>query len=216
MAQLMTPFNPLAYDPTQSVGQLPVGKHLVRIKSNEVKANAANTGGYIQFNLETEDGNSGAYRLNLYHENQQTVEIAHKQLSALCHVLGFFQPLMDLDVLNGIPFYVEVEQQKNDPKYTQVKKVYDANGLEPGQAGAVAPPAGFSQPAAPPAQPAAPSFAPPQTQAAPELQQQAFPQQQPTQPATAQWGQQPQQAAAPAGFAPQQTAAPVTPPWGKK
>lgn len=137
--QLIQPFNAQQYDPTQGVGSLPIGKHPVVIESSEVKANKANDGGYLQLNLRIIDGpqagTTGAYRLNLYHSNQQTVEIAHRQLSAICHVIGVFQ-VTDSSQLHGLPFLIEVGPQKNDPQYTEVKKVFDMNGNEPGKAGA--------------------------------------------------------------------------------
>lgn len=140
--QLIQAFNAQQYDPTQGVGSLPIGKHPVIIESSEVKANKANDGGYLQLNLRIIDGpqqgTTGAYRLNLYHSNQQTVEIAHRQLSAICHVIGVFQ-VTDSSQLHNLPFLIEVGPQKNDPQYTEVKKVFDMNGNEPGKAGAGAP-----------------------------------------------------------------------------
>lgn len=142
MATLMQTFDPNMYDPTQGVGGLPVGRHPVIIERDEVKANRANDGGYLQFDLRIIDGplqgTTGAYRLNLYHNNPQTVEIANRQLSALCHVTGQFrlgQNGNDTSVLHNIPFMVEVAPQKNDPQYTEVKKVMDRNGNEPTKGG---------------------------------------------------------------------------------
>lgn len=138
MAQLIQPFNAQQFDPTQGVGGLPIGRHPVVIESSEVKANKANDGGYLQLDLKIIDGpqqgTTGAYRLNLYHSNQQTVEIAHRQFSAVCHVVGVFN-VQDSGQLHGIPFVIEVGPQKNDPQYTEVKKVFDMNGNEPGKAG---------------------------------------------------------------------------------
>ncbi len=140
MSQLMQPFNPLQFDPTQSAGQLPIGKHPVIIESDEVKANSKNDGGFLQLNLRVIEGpNAGAtgpYRLNLYNNSQQAVEIAHKQLSAICHVVKVFQlgaSGNDTSVLHNIPFIVEVGPQKADPQYTEIKKVYDIQGNEPGK-----------------------------------------------------------------------------------
>ncbi|MBN46249.1 MAG: hypothetical protein CMH23_07225 [Methylophaga sp.] len=138
MAQLIQAFNAQQYDPTQGVGGLPIGRHPVVIESSEVKANSKNDGGYLQLNLKIIDGpqqgTTGAYRLNLYHSNQQVVEIAHRQLSAVCHCVGVFN-VQDSGQLHNIPFVVEVGPQKNDPQYTEVKKVFDANGNEPGKTG---------------------------------------------------------------------------------
>ena len=137
MAQLIQPFNANNFDPTQGVGGLPIGRHPVIVESSEVKANKANDGGYLQLNLKVIDGPQagtvGAYRLNLYHSNPQTVEIANRQLSAISHVTGVFM-IQDSAQLHNIPFIVEVGPQKNDAQYTEVKKVFDINGNEPGKA----------------------------------------------------------------------------------
>ena len=136
MAQLIQPFNANNFDPTQGVGGLPIGRHPVIVDSSEVKANKANDGGYLQLNLKVIDGPQagtvGAYRLNLYHSNPQTVEIANRQLSAISHVTGVFM-IQDSAQLHNIPFIVEVGPQKNDAQYTEVKKVFDINGNEPGK-----------------------------------------------------------------------------------
>lgn len=138
MAKLIKQFDANQHDPSQSAGQLPVGRHKVIIKSSEVKATAANDGGYLQLNLEVVEGpqlgSTGAHRLNLYHSKEQTVQIAEKQFSSICHVVGVFQ-VADSGQLHNIPFFVEVGLQKepNEKKYTEVKKVFDVNGNEPGQ-----------------------------------------------------------------------------------
>ncbi|WPZ98930.1 single strand DNA binding protein [Pseudomonas phage vB_PaeS_PA16b] len=227
--QLIQAFNAQQYDPTQGVGSLPIGKHPVIVESSEVKANKANDGGYLQLNLRIIDGpqqgTTGAYRLNLYHSNQQTVEIAHRQLSAICHVIGVFQ-VTDSSQLHNLPFLIEVGPQKNDPQYTEVKKVFDMNGNEPGKAGAGAPAAqpqqqqpqggaGFGQqPQQPQGQNGGAWGGQPQQQPAQQPAQQpqgaawgGQPAQQPAQQQPAQgggWqqGGQPAQGGAPAGAAP--------------
>ena len=146
MAQLLQAFNAQQFDPTQGGGSLPVGRHPVIIESSEVKANKANDGGYLQLKVKLIDGpqmgTTGAYRLNLYHSNPQTAEIAHRQLSAICHVVGVFN-VQDSAQLHNIPFIIEVGLQKGEEAaqkgYTEVKKVFDINGNEPGKAGQGAP-----------------------------------------------------------------------------
>ena len=227
MAQLIQAFNAQQYDPTQGGGSLPVGRHPVIIESSEVKANKANDGGYLQLNLKLIDGpqmgTTGAYRLNLYHSNPQTAEIAHRQLSAICHVVGVFN-VQDSGQLHNIPFIVEVGLQKGEEAaqkgYTEVKKVFDINGNEPGKAGQGAAPAqpqaqgGFGQPAQQPAaqpQGNAPAWgggqpAQQQPQGAPAGNAPAWGQQPAQQPAAQQPAQQAggwqQGGAAPAGGAP--------------
>ena len=203
MAQLIQAFNAQQYDPTQGGGSLPVGRHPVIIESSEVKANKANDGGYLQLNLKLIDGpqmgTTGAYRLNLYHSNPQTAEIAHRQLSAICHCVGVFN-VQDSGQLHNIPFIIEVGLQKGEEAaqkgYTEVKKVFDINGNEPGKAGQGAP------------------AAQPQQQAA----QGGFGQQQPAQQPAAQpqgnapaWG-----GGQPAQQQPQGAPAGNTPAWGQQ
>lgn len=143
MARLLSAFNPNNFDPTQGSSMLPVGKLLVVATSSEVKPTSDGNNGYLQYNLEVIDGEhkgaSGAYRLNLYHSNQQTVEIANRQFSALCHVTGQLGVVEDSAQLHNVPFIVEVQKQTKgegaEKGYTEVKRVYDANGNEPGKGG---------------------------------------------------------------------------------
>ena len=232
MAQLIQAFNAQQYDPTQGGGSLPVGRHPVIIESSEVKANKANDGGYLQLNVKLIDGpqtgTTGAYRLNLYHSNPQTAEIAHRQLSAICHCVGVFN-VQDSGQLHNIPFIIEVGLQKGEEAaqkgYTEVKKVFDINGNEPGKAGQGAPAAqpqqqpaaqggfGQQQPAQQPQQPQgnAPAWgggqpAQQQPQGAPAGNAPAWGQQPAQQPAAQQPAQQAggwqQGGTAPAGGAP--------------
>jgi hypothetical protein len=124
------------YDPTQGSGGLPIGRHPVVITRDEVTATKAGDGGMLVLTVEVIDGPqkgaSGAYRLNLYSSSQVAAEIAHKQLSAICWALGVTQQITDTQVLHGQPFIIEVGPQKDNPQYTEVKKVFNMNGEEPG------------------------------------------------------------------------------------
>lgn len=175
MAQLQQAFNATQVDPTQGAGQMPLGRHPVVITDSEIKANKDNAGGHVAFSLRIIDGpntgQTGAYRLNLYHADAKTAEIANRQLSALCYVTGVMQ-LQDTQALHNIPFVVEVTQQKLTAEqqtaqasgqqvtpYTQVSRVYYMDGREPGKEGQ-SPPAAqpmVSAPAAPVASPAGPA-----------------------------------------------------------
>lgn len=152
MAQLISPFNPSNYNPEQSAGNLPLGKHPVVIESSEVKATKANDGGYVQLNLKVIDGPSagltGPYRLHIYNASEKAVASANRQLSAICHVVNVFGDLTTTDPLHNIPFIVEVVPQKDNPQYTEVSRVFDINGNEPGKA-----PAGQAQTQQPQQQP---------------------------------------------------------------
>jgi len=136
--QLIEAFNPLDHNPEQSAGQLPVGRHPVVAIDAEVKATKNNDGGLIEFTLSIIDGpckgQSGAYRINLYNASQKAVEIAKRQLSALCYATGRFQLGQngtDLTPLLNVPFIVEVAPQAQNEQYTEITKVFDINGNAP-------------------------------------------------------------------------------------
>ena len=139
MPKLEIPFNALQYDPTQGSGVLPVGKHSVIIEASEIRPTKEQDGSaYLQFQLRITEGAfkgmGGAHRLQLYNrKSEQTVAIANKQLSAICHVTGVFN-VQDTSQLHNIPFIIEVGYQKGSEQYTEVKRVLDANGNEPGKA----------------------------------------------------------------------------------
>lgn len=137
MAQLQTVFDATKFDPSQGIGQLPVGNKLpVVITESEMKPTKDNSGGYLQFTVQIGQGEHagrrGAYRINLYNASDAARSSAERQLSALCHVTGVFT-LENTQQLHNIPFLIDVVPQA-DPKYTEVKAVYDANGNEPGKA----------------------------------------------------------------------------------
>ena len=201
MAQLQ--FDATKVEPAGMSSQLPVSGpdgYSVIISASEMKENKDKTGGYLELTLQVIDGEhkgeSGAYRLNLFHSTPKTVEIAYRQLSAICHAVGVFQ-VGDSTQLHNIPFKAVVGLQKgeNPEGYTEVKGVLCMDGSAPGKPKSAAPAA---QPA--PVQPAA----------------------QAAQAAPAAWGQQPAastpEAASATSAAPwsQQPAAQAAPPWGQK
>lgn len=214
--QLLQGFDATTVDPTQGAGQMPIGKHPVIIAGSEIKATSSGNGGMLVLDLAITDGpnkgQTGAYRLNLYNPNQQAAQIAQRQLSAICHVTGVFK-VSDSSQLHNIPFVVEVGYQKgeepgpNNPDakgYTEVKKVFDMHGNEPGKKPANATPQpaaqSFAPPSAPPAQqaPAGPGWSAPAAQTPP-----------PAAPAAPAWSAPAQPAA---GF-PAQSAPPAAAPW---
>lgn len=145
MTQLIHAFNPLDFDPSQGGGSWPLGKHPVIIESAEVKPTKDNSSGYLQLNLKVIDGpnvgTTGPYRLNLYNQSQEAAQIAHRQLSAICHVTQTFQLGPDgtqLQYLFNKPFVIEVGMQKGEEAqakgYTEIKRVFDMSGNEPGKA----------------------------------------------------------------------------------
>lgn len=167
-------FRAADFDPAQGGGSLPVGTHPAVVKNSKVDPTKDGNGGKLVLEIEIIDGpNKGAtgnWNLNLWNQSEQAVRMAHRDLSALCHVIGVPEIQNETSVLHNRPFCIVVSQQlpPND-KYTQITKVLDIQGQEParGQFNGAAPqqpgqpPQGFAQPqqqaAAPQAQPPAPA-----------------------------------------------------------
>lgn len=132
-------FNAHQYEPKYGgSGGLPAGKYKVILSDTKQVPTRSGDGGYLAMELKVvegpQQGGTHTDRLNLHNQNPETVRIANNQLSAYCHVIGKFQ-FNDTSELHNIPFMVEIGPQKNDPTYTEVKKLFDANGNEPGKSG---------------------------------------------------------------------------------
>ena len=176
MANLGINFDATKVEP-QGVGasQLPVSPKEgwpVVISASEMVENSAKTGGFLQLTLQVIDGEhkgeEGTYRLNLFNANEKAVEIAYKQMSAICHVTGVMN-VTDSAQLHNRPFRAVVGLQKDAEAqakgYTEVKGVLDIAGNQPGKTGAT-PSAPVAAPAPPTPPPAA---APPAWQAPAEV-----------------------------------------------
>jgi hypothetical protein len=87
---------------------------------------------YLQIDFATPSGTTEK-RLNLRNESEKSVEIAQKELSAICYATGIHR----LDLYNNgaelvnAQLQISVRAQKNDPKYTEVYAVFDVNGNDP-------------------------------------------------------------------------------------
>jgi hypothetical protein len=188
----------------------PVGKFPFHISNTQCKPVKDNEKAwYLEVEFTTPVGVT-QMRYNLENPSPKAVEIAYGQLSALCHATGVFNlsyPNQGAE-LKGALGMVEVGWQKGeepstekpDGGYTEVKRVFDKNGNEPGKPPAAAPSPqgngaawGGAQPASQPAQPAQPAWGATQAQPA-------------ANPAPAAW--QPGPNAAPAGNG--------APPWAKQ
>lgn len=141
-------FDANQFAPRQGGGAHPVGKYPFTIDHTEIKQNSKGTGGLFVVVFKSDQGQH-INNYNLWNESPKAVEIAHGQLSALCHATGIFK----LDwanegaALRGARGQMEIGYQKGEEPtaekpgggYVELKKVYDANGNEPGRAPAAAP-----------------------------------------------------------------------------
>jgi hypothetical protein len=183
--QLPSAFDATRVEPSVTLAPIPPGDYRVMIVDSPAEQNNAKDGGFVKFVLRVIEGQfinrEIFYRVNLWNKSEQAVEIAFKQLSALCHVTGVFQ-IQQTEQLHGIDFIAVVGISKNDSNYNDVKGVKDRAGNTPGKrtdnfvagaapAAAPAPPAQQQFAPAPPAQAgytaAPPSYAPAPVAAAP-------------------------------------------------
>lgn len=179
--QFQQPFDARQVEPASYALPPVLADYHVRIIESEPKPTKNNDGGYLGFQIEILDpgpylGRKVPHNLNLFHSNPQTVEIAYRQLSALCYVTGVFN-IQDSRQLHNIPFIATIGPQKDNPQYANVYAVKDINGNLPGKtaspvaAPAAVPPAAAPAPAWAPPQaaqpPAAPAWAPPAVATAP-------------------------------------------------
>jgi hypothetical protein len=132
-------FNASQYNPSfGGVGSLPAGKYKVIIAESDGQKTKDEQGGFLALTLKVIEGplTGGQHvdRLNLYNVNQQTVQIANERLSGYCYVTGT-GGFNNTAELHNKPFCVEIGPQKNDPQYTEVKKLLMADGSQPSAGG---------------------------------------------------------------------------------
>jgi hypothetical protein len=150
-------FDASQHTPKQGGGAHPIGKYPATITNTSIVPTKSNDGGIFVIELTTPSGTI-ENRYNLWNQSPKAVEIAHNELSAMCHATGVFK----LDwknegaALRGSRCMIEVadqidKQTKQPNGYVEVKKVYDQAGNEPGK-----PPANPAPQAAQPAQAGAP------------------------------------------------------------
>lgn len=140
-------FDATTVEPSQGGTKHPVGNFPFQIKSTDILPSKDNKSGMFRVTFETPVGTIDR-NFNLWHENTQTVEIAQKQLSALCHATGIFKlnwPNKGRELVGGRGTLEVGWQKDNEPGsekggptggYVEVKKVFDINGNEPGKSNA--------------------------------------------------------------------------------
>lgn len=136
-------FDATKVEPSQGGGAHPVGnKFPFTITGVEVVEIKDKSGGMLVVEL-TSPAGSIRNNYNMWNSSDQARDIAHKQLSALCHAVGIFQiganqgkeliggkGMMDIGFQKGH----EPSAEKPAGGYVEVKKIYDVSGNEPGKA----------------------------------------------------------------------------------
>lgn len=112
MAHLGQSFDAREVAPREPMDLLPPGKYAAQIVQSEMRATKAGDGQYLWLELDIIDGpHKGRKiwdRLNLVNSNEQTVEIARRTLSAICHAVGQMH-VSDSEQLHFKPMLVTVK-----------------------------------------------------------------------------------------------------------
>lgn len=131
-------FDPTKIAPEQAPAPHPVGKFPARITDTEIKPDKSGTQWLLKVSFETPAGVT-FNNYNLGNSNETAVRIAKGQLSALCHATGIFNARFGDHYagIRGGMCMIEVSPQTGEEAikkgYTQVTKVFDRNGNEPGK-----------------------------------------------------------------------------------
>lgn len=141
-------FDATQFKPEQLGDKHPPGNFQAVINHTEIVPTKNQDGGMLNIHFKTPAGTI-IKRYGLWNPNEKTVEIAQKQLSALCHATGIFKLdfANEAAALRNARCVIDVNWQKGDEPtaekpeggYTEVKKVYDPNGNEPGRIPTTAP-----------------------------------------------------------------------------
>lgn len=106
-------------EPTTEFDPLPAGKYVAEVTASEMRSNSKGTGEYLWLEFTVLDGPFATRKvwaqLNLINPSQQAVEIAQRELSALCRAVGKLR-VQDSIELHGIPLEINVKI-KNDAEY---------------------------------------------------------------------------------------------------
>ena len=134
----------------ESFSALPEGQYVVIATASEMKATKNGQGQFLQVTFEVLDGAQKGRklwaRLNLVNGNQTAVDIANRELAAICRAVGVIKP-NDSAELHNRPLLVTVAVEVDDRKRegNTIKKYEAVNA-----AGAMASPAATAQTAAAP------------------------------------------------------------------
>lgn len=117
MAQLN--FNAREVDPSVSLDPIPAAWYNAVIDGSEMKPTSNGQGALLELRYNVIDGQYAGRkvftRLNIQNQNQQTVEIAYRQLSAICHAVNVLD-CADSNLLHNIPHKIKVTLRPGGPK----------------------------------------------------------------------------------------------------
>jgi hypothetical protein len=109
-------FDATKVKPRTRLDPLPIGTYVAAIATSDMRENMAGTGSYLElvFEIDQPDEHRGRrlwQRLNVVNPSEKAVEIAHAELSAICHAAGVLQIENTAD-LHYKPMTIEVTQRR--------------------------------------------------------------------------------------------------------
>ena len=109
-------FNATEVTPSSTLKPIPAGKYQAVIVESELKMTKSGTGSYLELTFEIISGEFAKRRLwarlNIRNSNPKAVEIAQKDLSAICYAINVLHP-QDSSELHDKPLTVTVRCVKN-------------------------------------------------------------------------------------------------------
>lgn len=145
-------FDANSVEPAKPLSALPPAKYNAEITDSEMKETKAGDGQYLQFTFTVIDGEQAGRklwaRLNLVNSNKTAVEIAERELSAICHAAGVLK-VGDSQELHNRPMVLDVGVEKNKDTGEPTNRIrgYSAVGAGGPQAFASQPKAASATPA---------------------------------------------------------------------
>ena len=128
-------FDATGVEPAGSFDPLPAGDYEVVIVESTWKPTKAGTGSYLELKAQVTKGEHEKRnlwaRLNLKKPNATAVEIAKRELSAICHAVGVLRPKAK-EELHGIPLVakVVVKDNQNGEPTNEVKGWKPVDGAQ--------------------------------------------------------------------------------------
>ena len=141
-------FNAAEVQPQQSFDALPPGRYEAIISASEMKDTKAETGQYLQLTFDVVGGQYEGRklwsRLNLVNPNATAVQIAERELSAICHCVGILVPA-DSEELHDALLVIDVIQELNPMSGQQTNRIKGYSQVSaPAPKAKPAAPAGFA------------------------------------------------------------------------
>lgn len=129
-------FDSSQVEPSEAIESLPLGWFAMQIVGSAQEQAQSGSGQYLAFEFEILEsyhpdlkGRKAWVNLNLWNQNQTAVEIAMRDLSAICRATG--QPVIDdTDLLHNKPLAVKIKVKKAKGDYPASTEIGGYDALE--------------------------------------------------------------------------------------